>query len=295
MTLIQLECFLRTAESLSFTKAAEKLFVSRQVVSAHVKALEEELGFSLFARGSRSIALTESGNILFSQLDMMENQFHDAVKEAAAHHSGEEISIGVCEMSDDWDNLLYLFTEKHPNCRLNVDVLSLRALEEGLLGKRFDIVISLYDDLPGAAAAPGYFMQRLRPLQLTIAVSKKHPLACRDRLDLIDLHGEPLLAVSREYSGRSIPNILGHLNHVGAHPKEIKEYPNYKSLELALGNGQGVCVAFDIFLANRGDRLKIYPINHLDRLAMVQLAIAYRRDGSPLLMELAAFLSNSKL
>ena len=294
MTLIQLECFLRTARERSFTRAAEELFISRQVVSAHVKALEDELGFLLFARGHKSIALTDSGRILFQQLSILEAQFQQALEDARMYRDSEELSIGVCEMADDWDWRLYDFTERHPHCRLSIEALPLCALEEGLINGRFDLIISLYDDLSGAVAT-SYCIERLRPLRTVIAVSQKHPLARREKLDIQDLDGERLYAISAEYSAKSLPHILGHFEHVGARPKDIKTFPNYKSLELALANGSGVCVAFDIFLSNRGGRLKLFPIQQFPSVPIEQLAMAYRRGGSPVLLELAAFLRESGL
>lgn len=139
MTLIQLESFLRTAETLSFTKAAQRLYVSRQVASAHVKALEKELGRALFRREGKAIQLTEGGAILFRRLSAMEGQFR---------------------------------------------------------------------------AALAY---------------------------------------------------------------------------------EGAALTFDLFLRNRGDRLKLFPIRQMTGVPMIQLAAAYRRNGSPLLEELAMFFLESGL
>ena len=293
MTLIQLECFLRTAESGSFTKAAEALFISRQVVSAHVRTLEMELGYPLFHRGSRNISLTESGSVLFQKLSALEAQFHQALEDARERRDHVELSVGACEMSDDWDWRLYDFTEKHPHCHLKVEALPLCALESGLLNGRFDMIISLYDDLSDASPT-SYIIERLRPLQTVIAVSKKHPLARREHLDVPDLDGERLYAISPDYSAKSLPLILGRFAHDGAQPREVKLFSNYKSLELALAN-DGVCIAFDIFLANRGDRLKLFPIRQIPGVPVEQLAMAYRRDGGPMVKALAAFLRESGL
>lgn len=52
------------ARHLSFTKAAQELFVTQAAVSHQIKALEGELGVSLFRRLSRSLALTDEGQAL---------------------------------------------------------------------------------------------------------------------------------------------------------------------------------------------------------------------------------------
>ena len=59
--------FLATAEAGSFSRAARQLSLSQSVVSFHIKALEQELGVSLFRRQGRSISLTAEGKLLFGK------------------------------------------------------------------------------------------------------------------------------------------------------------------------------------------------------------------------------------
>jgi LysR family transcriptional regulator for bpeEF and oprC len=59
--LFAMEVFVRTAERLSFTRAAEDLDLSRSVVTAQVQALERRLGVQLLRRTTRTIALTDDG------------------------------------------------------------------------------------------------------------------------------------------------------------------------------------------------------------------------------------------
>src|SRR5262249_1235043 len=57
--------FEAAARHLSFTKAAEELFITQTAVSRQVKALEDQLGVTLFERRQRALALTESGHALY--------------------------------------------------------------------------------------------------------------------------------------------------------------------------------------------------------------------------------------
>jgi LysR family glycine cleavage system transcriptional activator len=57
--------FEAAARHLSFTRAAEELFVTQAAVSHQVKALEEFLGLKLFRRRNRSLLLTEEGQSYF--------------------------------------------------------------------------------------------------------------------------------------------------------------------------------------------------------------------------------------
>ena len=64
MELKQLQSFCAVVQYRSFTRAAEKLYLSQPTVSTHIRQLEEELGTKLFERRGRSIVLTESGTLL---------------------------------------------------------------------------------------------------------------------------------------------------------------------------------------------------------------------------------------
>jgi len=62
------EVFLAVASKLSFSKAAEDLFVSQPSISKHIKILEDQAGVALFERKGNSISLTKSGEKLFAHL-----------------------------------------------------------------------------------------------------------------------------------------------------------------------------------------------------------------------------------
>ncbi len=64
MELYQLRSFIAVAGESHLTKAAEKLNTSQPSVSAHIKALEEEFGFSLFLRTPKGMQLTPGGKAL---------------------------------------------------------------------------------------------------------------------------------------------------------------------------------------------------------------------------------------
>lgn len=64
MELYQLRTFLAVAEEKHLTRASERLFVSQPAVSAHIKALEKELGVKLFKRTAKGMELTREGQAL---------------------------------------------------------------------------------------------------------------------------------------------------------------------------------------------------------------------------------------
>lgn len=63
MELRQLEYFIAIAEAGSFSRAAERLSVAQPVLSRQIKALEQELGATLYSRTGRGIVLSEAGKL----------------------------------------------------------------------------------------------------------------------------------------------------------------------------------------------------------------------------------------
>ena len=61
-----LRYFIEVADQKSFTKAAEKLYISQSTISKAVASLETELQTSLFEHGKRNFALTPSGKLLYA-------------------------------------------------------------------------------------------------------------------------------------------------------------------------------------------------------------------------------------
>jgi DNA-binding transcriptional LysR family regulator len=57
--------FEAAARNLSFTKAAEELFITQSAVSRQIRGLEDHLGVALFERRHRALALTDEGRALY--------------------------------------------------------------------------------------------------------------------------------------------------------------------------------------------------------------------------------------
>jgi LysR family glycine cleavage system transcriptional activator len=75
-----LRAFEASARQLSFTRAAEELFVTQAAISHQIKALEEHLGIKLFMRKNRSLLLTEEGQSYYSDIKDIFTSLHDATE-----------------------------------------------------------------------------------------------------------------------------------------------------------------------------------------------------------------------
>jgi DNA-binding transcriptional LysR family regulator len=69
MELNHLKTFIVVAEEKNVTRAAERLYMTPSSVSAHIKALEDELNIMLFVRRPQGMEITEHGNTLRAQAE----------------------------------------------------------------------------------------------------------------------------------------------------------------------------------------------------------------------------------
>jgi len=77
MELYQLKTFVTVADTGNLTQASERLFTSQPAVSAHIKALEEELEIKLFDRSPKGMKLTEDGIVLLEKAQSVLNASND--------------------------------------------------------------------------------------------------------------------------------------------------------------------------------------------------------------------------
>ena len=80
---------------LSFTKAAEELFITQGAVSQRIKSLEEQLGFSLFVRMTRRLELTKEGERLLHALNQSFDVIFSELEDIKFNELRGELYIGA--------------------------------------------------------------------------------------------------------------------------------------------------------------------------------------------------------
>ena len=202
----QLETFLCVAESGSFNKAAEKLYISPPAVIKQINLLEESLNLQLFVRTHRGLKLTEAGKSLCQDAKYIIQYCKDSVTRArnAMQQTEQVIRIGTSPMTpaqvlvDLWPKV-----QKYcPNIKFQLipfDNTPENAREIlGNLGANIDVVAGLFDETMLA-------LRRCAGLELSrepicCAVSIHHPLARKDSLTVQDLYGQNLMLMRRDWS-----------------------------------------------------------------------------------------------
>ncbi|MGF1715806.1 LysR substrate-binding domain-containing protein [Photobacterium chitinilyticum] len=153
---------------LSFTKAAEELFITQGAVSQRIKSLEEQLGFRLFVRMTRRLELTREGERLLHAINQSFDVIFSELEDIKFNELRGELYIGAAPtFAQSWLlPRLSEFQRLYPN--LNV---KLRVKASRLDFQHEPVDIAIYYS---ASEHPGFYHQRLFDEVLVPVCSPKY-------------------------------------------------------------------------------------------------------------------------
>lgn len=201
-----LDTFISVAENGSFSKAAERLFMSPTAVMKQINSLEKQLGVQLFNRNTSGIRLTGAGDVILRDAKFIIGFSKKSIAEAKlAAKSAENIfCIGssLLNPAKPFFDLWYKINSSFPDFKLNMipfedncdGILS----EISALGEKFDFLVGVCDSKMWLDRCNMLELGRYRKM---IAVPHEHRLAERYSVDIEDLYGETLMMVKRGDSG----------------------------------------------------------------------------------------------
>lgn len=126
MQLRQLQYFVAVAEQLSFRKAAEILYVTQPLLSKQIADLEDEVGYPLFIRNTRSVSLTPAGKVMLKEANKLIRESESLitnVKNAAKYGEAYGLLRIGYEESYAHETFGFLFSEmreEYPSIDLQV-------------------------------------------------------------------------------------------------------------------------------------------------------------------------------
>lgn len=225
-----LDYFLLVADSGSFSKAAEKAFISPNAIIKQINLLETELKLTLFDRTNRGVILTDAGKSIYSDAKRIIKLSHQAIQKARQIELAQRQSIRIgtsllrpCKtIVDLWATV----SEQHPNIKLQIVPFDdaypkwIELLDN--LGADVDIVAGIY---PSTLWNRSCRVLKIADIPLCCAVSRKNPLSVKHSLSITDLYGETLLMVERGDTSY-IDTLRDELEQ--HHPQiQIQDVPSY--------------------------------------------------------------------
>ncbi|MBP2016772.1 DNA-binding transcriptional LysR family regulator [Symbiobacterium terraclitae] len=239
MLLQHLITFCRVVEEGSFTRAAQVQNLTQPSVTKQVGALEDHLQVQLFTRQGKQVHLTPAGELVYDyarQVIHLVAQCEAAVQELRSPGSGSVTvgcvhTIGLFTLPD----LLAAFVREHPRVKINVRTGNNRETVAMLLHGEVDLGL--------------------------ITTPQVH-----ERIDVIPLFEDPLVAVASPSFAADLPPVLGNadlarlpfigyvrgarfrntidqiLEEMGIQPKFVMEFDNHEAIKTMVGLGFGVAL-----------------------------------------------------
>ena len=191
----QIEYFVAVAEERHFTRAAQRMHVAQSGLSASIRALERELGTSLFVRSTRRVELTDAGRALLTEARRTLHSLA-AARDAVAAVQGVlrgSLAIGTiqCLPGIDLPAALARYRTAHPGVEVQLRQASAPELFDRVRAGELDM--AFVSEPPGGDAprvAETVTLAPLRSLRMMVACASDHPLAGAGPVPLSKLAGE---------------------------------------------------------------------------------------------------------
>ncbi len=182
-----LKVFEAAARQLSFTRAAEELFVTQAAVSHQIKALEEFLNIKLFRRRNRSLLLTEEGQSYFLDIKDIFSSIAEATDKVLERHEKGALTISLPpSFAIQWlVPRLADFNQQEPDIDVRIKAVD---LDEGSLTDDVDVAIYY-----GRGNWPGLQADKLYQEYLVPLCAPKLLIGEKPLMSLSDLKSHTLL------------------------------------------------------------------------------------------------------
>jgi LysR family cyn operon transcriptional activator len=203
MELRHLRYFDAVAETLNFTRAAERLHVTQSTLSHQIKQLEDELGTALFDRSAKRVRLTEAGEILRSHMTPALEQIDLGLK--ALRSPGEAITGSIRLGTTPSFNTQMVpqcvatLLKSYPGIQVTVEELSAGQILKRLRSGHLDMAVSYP---PGEGS--DLWFEPLYNEELRLIVGVRHPLARRRRVRMAELHNVRMVLLPGTFLTRKL-------------------------------------------------------------------------------------------
>jgi LysR family transcriptional regulator, benzoate and cis,cis-muconate-responsive activator of ben and cat genes len=280
MEIRQVRYFMEVAAAGSFNQAAARLHLTQPAVSRQIKALEEELGVVLLARGKRSVALTQEGEIFYEEAQDLLAHIDRVVRRVQSNQSREVLRVGYAPSlaSDLLPKAIAHFKVLQRNVRVDlVDMTPKEICERAAKG------------LIDVAIIPRGVESRLRGVEL-IEITRLNPV-------LVVPKGHRLARLSK-----IPPSILQNVHLYGLGRRDFPEYaPRLRAILKPYGvvpalvsqTSDGVASLFAKMIADNGASVLTEGV--VDSLPASLVARPFRPALPPLVILAALFVSRPSL
>jgi DNA-binding transcriptional LysR family regulator len=279
-TLRQLQFFIAAAEAGSVSGAARGLSISQSSVTEAIRALEDDLGVTLFDRQARGLLITHKGSAflrharqILADVATARTSFKDEAETATGR-----LSLGVTSLVAGYvlSDILSRFRRAFPQVDLNVIEDNGDYLQHLLIGGELDVAVLLTSSVKDRMAMQVETLL-VSPYRLWLPLG--HPLAQQEAIALDELAGQPLIQLMVDEIEESTRRLTAALP---VKPEVAFRTRSVEAVRSLVATGAGLAILPSLVYrpwSLEGDRIEIRDVS--GDLPTVQVGLAWRR-GAPL-------------
>jgi DNA-binding transcriptional LysR family regulator len=275
MELRHLRYFVAVAETLNFGRAAARLAISQPPLSRQIRALETELGTSLFLRTTRGVRMTSAGTALLAEARRMLRSAEALSANARHLGEGELGTVRVGFISTASYNVLPCVLPEFHRRRPGVRLLLQEATSDAQGAMLRD------DEIDVGLIIPPLFEPRCRyaPL-LREALVAALPARRRwpRRASLAALAREPFILFPRTAGVGLYDLIIGLFRDAGFTPRIEQEAIQMATIVSLVAAGMGVALVPASLRHMRRTGVVYRPL--AERSPLMEVGLAWREDES---------------
>ncbi|WP_228002334.1 LysR substrate-binding domain-containing protein [Nocardia australiensis] len=279
MDIGQLRAFLAVAEELHFGRAAERLHVAQPPLSRTIKVLERELGTVLFARSTRSVRLTSSGQALVGPARNVLDAIRRAEESVRLADDGQTGLVRVAFAGVSTHPLVARLARavrsQRPGIQLELSSQNFaQPAMKKLLQGASDIALGRWDVIPAEVSA-----QVVMADALVVALPDTHRLAGGRRLTAAQLSGEPFVMLP-PHEGAVLPDRLRKMAQANGFVADVVQVAPDTQTALALVGAEVGChlTLASVALNVSDPHVVFIPLDVAGN--DVDLRVAWRRDDT---------------
>lgn len=292
-TLRQLHYFVAVAEKGSVIGAARSLSISQSSVTEALKALEADLGVTLFERHARGLTITYSGHQFLRHATKILSDVSGARRafEQPPGTTQGRLNIGVTSLMAGYvmSDLLSRYRRMNPA----VDVSALEEpgdyLEHLLIGGELDVAVMVISNLRDRMALQSEILD-VSTFRLWLPL--EHKLANRESIGLDDVAQEQLIMLNVDEMEEEAVKVLSAF---GRRPQIAFRTRSVEAVRSLVATGAGVALLPDLVYrpwSLDGDRIESRDVS--GKLPIVQVGMVWRR-GLPLSPAVQDFISLARM
>ena len=254
-----IEIFCVLAETLNYTNAANRLYMTQSAMTRAIQQMENELGFQLFDRSRRSVSLTPAGTSFYEGSKKLLDLYRTVVNEARDAHDGFtgkiRIATHLFRVNSIELEIFHDFQQEYPYIVL--DILSKHSSEMVYLLNEGYIDCAI-----GTARTADKNIRRhiLLKTRDCLVVAPDHPLADREVISFEELRNERFAVISQKYAAKGYDMVKARAFEAGFDPHIEENASSVAHLMAIISTGRYVTLLSENYQEMIPGNMKFIPL-----------------------------------